>query len=53
MIYRNVLGRKDLEEALKHPEQYQNLIVRVGGFCARFVELSADVQKEVMSRTMY
>lgn len=49
----NVLGRKDLEEALKHPEQYQNLIVRVGGFCARFVELSADVQKEVMSRTMY
>ena len=44
----NVLGRKDLEEALKHPEQYQNLIVRVGGFCARFVELSADVQKEVM-----
>lgn len=49
----NVLGRQDLENALKEPEKYQNLIVRVGGFCARFVELSSDVQKEIMSRTMY
>lgn len=49
----NVLGRQDLENALKEPEKYQNLIVRVGGFCARFLELSADVQKEIMSRTMY
>ncbi len=49
----NVLGREDLENALKEPEKYQNLIVRVGGFCARFVELSADVQKEILSRTMY
>lgn len=49
----NVLGRDDLENALKEPEKYQNLIVRVGGFCARFVELSSDVQKEILSRTMY
>lgn len=49
----NVLGRQDLENALKEPEKYQNLIVRVGGFCARFVELSADVQGEILSRTMY
>lgn len=35
----NVLGRDDLENARKEPEKYQNLIVRVGGFCARFVEL--------------
>lgn len=49
----NVLGRDDLENAQKEPEKYQNLIVRVGGFCARFVELSKDVQKEIISRTMY
>ncbi len=49
----NVLGREDLENAMKHPERYQNLVVRVGGFCARFVELGADVQKEILSRTMY
>ena len=49
----NVLGREDLENALKEPEKYQNLIVRVGGFCARFVELASEVQQEILSRTMY
>lgn len=48
-----VLGRKDLENALANPENYQNLIVRVGGFSARFVELSKDIQQELMSRTLY
>ncbi len=48
-----VLGKGDLENALREPEKYQNLIVRVGGFCARFVELSSDVQNEILSRTMY
>lgn len=49
----NVLGRDDLERALEEPEKYKNLIVRVGGFCARFVELNPNVQREIMSRTMY
>lgn len=49
----NVLGRGDLENALKEPEKHRNLIVRVGGFCARFVELEPAVQQEIMSRTMY
>jgi pyruvate-formate lyase len=49
----NCIGREDLENAMKHPELYANLIVRVGGFCARFVELPLEVQKEILSRTMY
>ncbi len=49
----NVLGRRDLEDALDHPEKYPNLLVRVGGFSARFVELEKDVQQEVLSRTLY
>ncbi len=48
-----VLNRGDLEQAMIHPEKYQNLIVRVGGFSARFVELSKDVQLELLSRTLY
>lgn len=48
-----VLGRGDLEEAMAHPELYPNLIVRVGGFSARFVELSHDVQLELLNRTLY
>ncbi|MDD4689675.1 MAG: pyruvate formate lyase family protein [Eubacteriales bacterium] len=48
-----VLGREDLENALKEPEKYKNLIVRLGGFSARFVELDPKIQQEVLSRTMY
>lgn len=48
-----VLNRGDLEQAMVEPEKYQNLIVRVGGFSARFVELSHDDQLELLSRTLY
>lgn len=49
----NVLGRGDLEDAMIHPEKYTDLVVRVGGFCARFVELPQSVQLEIISRVMY
>lgn len=48
-----ILGRGELEQAVAHPEQYRNLMVRVGGFSARFVDLSKNVQQEIMSRTLY
>jgi pyruvate-formate lyase len=48
-----VIGRKDLEEAMIHPELYQNLIVRVGGFSERFVNLPKLTQMELLSRTLY
>ncbi|MEK6794068.1 MAG: pyruvate formate lyase family protein [Spirochaetota bacterium] len=43
----------DLENALTHPEQYGNLLVRVGGYCARFVELSPEMQRDIIRRTLY
>lgn len=49
----NVMGREDLELALVEPEKYSNLIVRVGGYSAKFVELPEDIQQEVLSRTLY
>lgn len=48
-----VLNRGDLENAMIEPDKYRNLIVRVGGFSARFVELSQNTQKELLSRTLY
>lgn len=48
-----VTGREDLENAMEHPEKYMNLLVRVGGFSARFVELSREVRGEILSRTCY
>lgn len=48
-----VVGREDLEKAMEEPENYQNLLVRIGGFSARFVTLSPVVQREIIARTTY
>lgn len=48
-----VVGKDDLEKAMQHPEAYQNLLVRIGGFSARFVTLNPVVQREIIERTTY
>lgn len=48
-----VVDRNELERAMEEPEKYGHVFVRVGGFSARFVELSRDVQMEILSRTLY
>lgn len=48
-----VVDKGVLEDAQKHPEKYPNLIVRVSGFSAVFVDLEKDVQDEVMARVLY
>ena len=48
-----VTNRQDLLAALEHPENYANLLVRVGGFSARFIDLDKATQQEVLSRTTH
>jgi pyruvate-formate lyase len=48
-----VVNRADLERAMRDPDSYRHLFVRVGGFSARFVDLSRDVQLEILSRVVY
>ncbi len=48
-----VLNRGDLEAAMAEPERYRHLIVRVGGFSARFVDLNPVVRRELLARTLY
>ena len=48
----NYLDNETLLDAQRHPEQYRDLIVRVAGYSAFFVELCQDVQDEIISRTM-
>jgi Pyruvate-formate lyase len=48
-----VINKGDLEKAMVEPEKYKDLFVRVGGFCARFVDLPRDVQSEILTRTTY
>jgi pyruvate-formate lyase len=48
-----VADAAELEKALQEPEKYSNLIVRVGGYSERFVNLPREIQKEVIRRTLY
>lgn len=41
-----------LTDAKAHPQDHRDLIVRVAGYCAFFVELCEDVQDEIISRTV-
>ena len=49
----SVINQEELKDAMIHPEKYPNLIVRVGGFSARFIDLSPLVQQEIVSRMVY
>lgn len=48
-----VVSKDEMEDAIVHPEKHQDLLVRVGGFSARFVELDRDIQQELLSRTLH
>ena len=48
-----VVGKDELEEAMKTPEAYKDLIVRIGGLSARYVDLPKDVQQEIYDRVTY
>jgi len=47
----NVIDSDTLKDAQKHPEMYKDLIVRVWGFSAYFVELPKEYQDHVIKRT--
>ena len=47
----NVLNQETLLAAQKDPQKYRNLIVRVAGYSAYFVDLSPDLQNDLIART--
>ncbi len=47
----NVVDAETLRDAQAHPEQHEELIVRVAGFSAYFTRLAPDVQEEIILRT--
>ena len=47
----NVVDEETLLDAQKNPENYQDLIVRVAGYSAYFVDLSKGLQDSIISRT--
>ena len=51
MVQFNIVDRATLKKAQDKPVEYPNLIVRVSGYNARFVELNKFVQDAVIERT--
>ncbi|WP_302761841.1 glycyl radical protein [Christensenella hongkongensis] len=49
----NVMDAEELKAAQKEPDQHTNLIVRVAGYTAYFVELADDLQDEIIERTAH
>jgi pyruvate-formate lyase len=49
----NTVKLETLRAARAHPEQYRDVIVRVWGWSAYFVDLAPEYQEHVMSRHMY
>jgi len=49
----NVFDVETLRAAQHEPEKYKNLVIRVWGFSAYFVDLSKQYQEEVISRTLH
>ena len=47
----NVVDRETLLDAQAHPENHQNLIVRVAGYSAYFVDLTKGLQDDIIART--
>ena len=48
-----IINKGDLEAALEKPEDYTHIMVRLGGWTARYVELEKHIQKEILERTLY
>lgn len=47
----NVVDKQTLINAQEHPEDNQDLIVRVAGYSAHFVTLAKEVQDDIINRT--
>ena len=46
----NVVNVEDLKNAQLHPEEYRDLIIRMWGVSAHFVDLPKEVQDEFIAR---
>ena len=47
----NVISSDLLRKAMKEPENYKDLLVRVASYCAYFVELTEEQQLDIINRT--
>ena len=49
----NITSRETFEDARVNPENHRELLVRVSGYTAYFIDLNPQMQKEIIERTEY
>ncbi len=50
LVQFNIVGTDTLRDAQKYPEKYKDLLVRVATYSAYFVELSPELQNDIIAR---
>ncbi|MCQ2553472.1 MAG: hypothetical protein MJ150_04115 [Clostridia bacterium] len=46
----NIVDTKTLYDAMEKPENYTNLVVRIAGYSAYFIQMTKDMQKDIIAR---
>ncbi|KKL97778.1 hypothetical protein LCGC14_1831050, partial [marine sediment metagenome] len=46
----NIVSNEKLREAQKNSEQHKDLLIRVAGYSAFFVELDSKIQEDIIDR---
>ncbi|MFX1275733.1 MAG: pyruvate formate lyase family protein [Promethearchaeota archaeon] len=49
----NPISSEILRDAQAHPEKYPDLSVKVSGYSARFIDLSKNLQDDIIARTVF
>nr|MCR5388876.1 hypothetical protein [Lachnospiraceae bacterium] len=52
-IQYNIVDSEELKEAKEKPAEYTDLIVRIGGYSAYFIQLSGEIQDDVICRSEF